>query len=174
YNAVRSLDQHAAIAPLGLSDPAAGQVRVEAMGHRHCGARHARRTAGRHDLRLELGAVFAPASTATADFFGDSVHVSTKSFVDTSILKRSAVSRVPRRDAYLEANASQMFGVILCRVVAIEHYALITDHASGSIGRRRVDASRVHRRLGAGHEEGAGLMHCVQTLEVDIAREHQT
>ena len=77
-----------ATAPLGLSDPAAGQVRVEAMGHRHCGARHARRAAGRDDLRLELGAMFAPASTPSVDFVGDSVHVSTKSFVDTSILKR--------------------------------------------------------------------------------------
>jgi hypothetical protein len=77
------------------------------MGHRHCGARNARRAAGCDDLRLELGAVFASAPTATADFVGDSVHVSTKSFVDTSILKRSEAIKVPRRDAYGEDGADR-------------------------------------------------------------------
>jgi hypothetical protein len=51
-------------------------------------------------LRLELGAVFAPTSTSTADFVGDSVHVSTKSFVDTSILKQAGAFKVPGPDAY--------------------------------------------------------------------------
>ena len=56
--------------------------------HRHCGNfPFARRAAGRYDLRLELSAVFVPASTATSLFVGCSVHVSIKSFVDPSILK---------------------------------------------------------------------------------------
>jgi hypothetical protein len=42
----------------------------------------------------------APASTASADFVGNSVHVSTKNLVDTSILKRSAAIKMPRQDAY--------------------------------------------------------------------------
>ena len=86
------------------------------MGHRHRRARYARPTAGRDDLRLELGAVFAPASTATADFVGDSVHVSTKSFVDTSILKRSAAIKVPRRDAY--ARSSEAKARLVCPAAA--------------------------------------------------------
>ena len=51
-------------------------------------------------MRFELGAVFAPASPASADFVGNSVHVSTKNLVDTSILKRSTAIKVPRQDAY--------------------------------------------------------------------------
>ena len=43
----------------------------------------------------------APASTASDDFVADSVHVSTKNLVDTSILKPSAAIKVPRLDAYL-------------------------------------------------------------------------
>ena len=94
--------QRPATTPLGIEDPTTCQVRVDAMGHRHRSARYARRVACRHDLRLELGAMRAPASTASADFVGDSVHVSTKNLVDTSILKRSAAIKVPRRDAYRE------------------------------------------------------------------------
>jgi hypothetical protein len=41
-----------------------------------------------------------PASTASADVVGNSVHVSTKDSVDTSILKRSAAFKVPRLRAY--------------------------------------------------------------------------
>jgi len=70
------------------------------VGYCHRSVGHARHAAGRDHLRLELGAVFAPASTATADFVGDSVHVSTKSFVDTSILKPAVAIKVPGPDAY--------------------------------------------------------------------------
>ena len=42
----------------------------------------------------------APASTASDDVVRNSVHVSTKNLVDTSILKRSVAIKVPRQDAY--------------------------------------------------------------------------
>src|SRR5665213_1824183 len=76
------------------------QVRVDAVGHRHRGTRYARPVACRHNLRLELGAMGAPAPAPSDDFVGDSVHVSTKNLVDTSILKPSATIKVPRQDAY--------------------------------------------------------------------------
>jgi prophage regulatory protein len=87
---------------LGIAHPAASQVRVDAIGHRHRSDRHTSRAAGSHHLRFELGAVFAPASPASADFVGNSVHVSTKSLVDTSILKRSTAIKLPRLDAYAQ------------------------------------------------------------------------
>ena len=72
------------------------------MGHRHCSNRYARRDAGRDDLRLELRAMCAPPSTPSADFVGNSVHMSTKNSVDTSIPKPSIAIKVPRRDAYVK------------------------------------------------------------------------
>ena len=42
----------------------------------------------------------ASASTPSAGFVGNSVHVSTKNVVDTSILKRSLSIKMPRPDAY--------------------------------------------------------------------------
>ena len=83
-----------------IVDPPASQVRVDAMGHCHRGDRHAWRIAGSDDLRLELGAVLAPTSTTIDDLLRCSVHVSIKSFVDTSILNRSDAIKVPRQDAY--------------------------------------------------------------------------
>jgi len=56
--------------------------------------------AARRRARLELGAMCTPAPAASDDFVGNSVHVSTKNPVDTSILKRSAAFKVPRVDAY--------------------------------------------------------------------------
>lgn len=44
----------------------------------------------------------ASASTASAGLVGNSVHVSAKNLVDTSILKRSVAIKVPRLDAYPE------------------------------------------------------------------------
>lgn len=74
-------------APLGIDHPAARQVRVDAVGHDQRSDRHTRRAACRDDLCLELGAVFASASAASADFVGNIVHVSSKNQVDTRLLQ---------------------------------------------------------------------------------------
>ena len=66
-------------AHLGGLQSAAQQVRVDAFGHRHCGHRQAGMPAGRHRVDLEFVAVQAPTPTTVGDWFGDSVHVSTKS-----------------------------------------------------------------------------------------------
>ena len=65
-----------------------------------------------------------------------------------------------------------MLGIFLGRVVAVEHHALIAEHTRSAVGGRRVHAPCVHRRLGTGDEEGAGLMHRVQASEVHIASIH--
>jgi hypothetical protein len=49
----------------------------------------------------------APASTASDDVVRNSVHVSTKNLVDTSILKPSAAIKVPRLDAYNSRDESR-------------------------------------------------------------------
>jgi len=71
-----------------------------------------------------------------------------------------------------EADAPQVLGILLGRVVAVEHHALVADDARGAIDGFRVHTPCVHAHLGAGDEERAGLMHRVQTLEVDVATIH--
>ena len=46
--------------------------------------------------------------------------------------------------------------IVLHRVEIINHDALIADHAAVAIGGTRVHPSRVHTRLVARDEEGAG------------------
>ena len=94
----------------GFSDPATGQVGIDAVGYCHRGVGHARHAAGRDDLRLELGAVFASAATAALDFVGDSVHVSTKNLVDTSILEGREPIKEPRPDAYSQMTSMRIIG----------------------------------------------------------------
>ena len=71
-----------------------------------------------------------------------------------------------------EPNAAQMFGIVLGDVEAVERNALIADHSSIPIGRRRIHPPRIHAALGAGNKEGAGLMHLVQPSEVQVAPVH--
>jgi len=72
----------------------------------------------------------------------------------------------------LEADAPQMLGVVLGRVEAVEHDALIADHATGVVRGVRVHPLRVHTCLGSRDKESAGLMHREQTLEVYVAPIH--
>ena len=72
----------------------------------------------------------------------------------------------------VEANAAQMIRVVFCRVEAVEHDALIADDSAGPVHGMRVHAPRIHVLLGAGDEEGSGLMHSVQPHEVQIAPVH--
>ncbi len=56
----------------------------------------------------------------------------------------------------LEADAPQMFGVILTGVVAAQGDGLVADYAGRAIRRRRVNAMGIHVRIGARDEEGPG------------------
>jgi len=66
----------------------------------------------------------------------------------------------------LESNAPQMLGILLGRIVAVEHRALVAEHTRGAVGGRRLHAPCVHGRLGPRDEEGAGLMQRIQAREV--------
>ena len=63
-------DRRTAAAPLGFHHPSSRQVRVDAVGHGDSGLGHAWHAAGRDHLRLELGAVGAPAAPAAEGFIG--------------------------------------------------------------------------------------------------------
>ena len=65
-----------------------------------------------------------------------------------------------------------MIGVMLLAVVTIEGDGLVADDPGRTIGRRRVKATRIEIRLGAGHEEGAGLMQDMEPFEVQIPAVH--
>lgn len=80
--------------------------------------------------------------------------------------QRLARLRIP------EADAPQMFRVVLRRVEAIEHDALVADHAGAAVRGGGVHPPRVHACLGSRDEERAGLMHRVQPLEVHVAAIH--
>src|SRR5207244_11113957 len=65
-----------------------------------------------------------------------------------------------------QTDATQLIGIMLLAVVAVESDGLVADDPGGAIGRRRVEATGVEIRFGAGHEEGAGLMQDVEPLEL--------
>ena len=64
---------------LCLVHPPTQQVGVDAVGHCHCGHRHARLRAGRQCIGLEIVTVHATPPATAGLLIGDSVHVSTKS-----------------------------------------------------------------------------------------------
>ncbi len=72
----------------------------------------------------------------------------------------------------LEADSPQMLRVMLRRLEAVEHDALVADHVAGAVGGGRVHPSRIHACLGAGDQEGASRVHRIQALEVHIASIH--
>ena len=76
------------------------------------------------------------------------------------------------RAGILEADASQVPGIILGGVEAIERDGLIADEAGVAVGRHPVHALRIHVGLGARDEEGAGLLRPVQPREIQIAAIH--
>jgi len=65
-----------------------------------------------------------------------------------------------------------MVGIMLLAVVPVEGDGLVADDPGGAIGRRRIEPAGVEIRLGAGHEEGAGLVQNVEPLEVQISTVH--
>ena len=76
------------------------------------------------------------------------------------------------RSGILEADAPQVRGVIPASLVAIERDGLIADDAGTTVGDCRIDTPCIQVRLGAGDEEGTGLLQGVQPLEVQIAAIH--
>ena len=72
----------------------------------------------------------------------------------------------------LESDATQLDGVVRAAGSAGQRHGLIADDARATIHRGRIDAPKLGVRLGAGHEEGVGLMHYVQPGEVEIAAIH--
>src|ERR1700737_2685096 len=71
-----------------------------------------------------------------------------------------------------QTDATQMVGIMLLAVVPVEGDGLVADDPGGAIGRRRVEPTSVEIRLGAGHEEGAGLVQDVEPLKVQIPTVH--
>ena len=65
-----------------------------------------------------------------------------------------------------------MIRVVLCRVEAVEHDALIADDSAGPVNRVRIHTTRIHVFFGACDEEGSRLMHCAQSCEVQIVPVH--
>src|SRR6185312_2896844 len=89
------------LCPFLRHDPAAYQVRIQAVGQGHRGHRYAGPSAGRHHLRLELGAMRPPSPSTDAAVLG-SVHVSTNNQVDTIILKPNPPGKMTSPAAYLD------------------------------------------------------------------------
>ena len=65
-----------------------------------------------------------------------------------------------------------MIGIVLPAVVAIEGDGLVADDPGSAVGRGRIDAMGAEIRLGAGNEEGSGLMQDVEPLEIQIPAVH--
>jgi hypothetical protein len=65
-----------------------------------------------------------------------------------------------------------MVGIMLLAVVPVEGDGLVADDPGGAIGRRRVEPTGVEIRLGARHEEGAGLVQDVEPLKIEIPTVH--
>ena len=141
------------------------------MGHRHCSNRYARRDAGRDELRLELRAMCAPASTPSADFVGNSVHVSTKNSVDTSILKRSVAIKVPRQDAYALSTEVYSFSALAWRTQQAKEFCSslwAAVHQRSSMLAASMPGSRsaspASRRGHRATRSGAREVHCARVV----------
>ena len=71
-----------------------------------------------------------------------------------------------------EADTPQMLGIILGDIKPIQRDHLIANHTGCAVGRRRVHAPGIHTALDPRDEVRAGLMHLVQSVEVQIAAIH--
>lgn len=71
-----------------------------------------------------------------------------------------------------EADAPQLFGIVLRDVETVEHDALIADDAGTSIDLHRVHPVRVHSSFGANYEERPRLMQREQATEIQITPIH--
>src|ERR1017187_1172035 len=72
----------------------------------------------------------------------------------------------------LKANAAQGCLEAVVRIESSEDDALVADQAGLAINRTRVAALHLEVRLTAGHEEAAGLVKTMETLEVQEATIH--
>ena len=72
----------------------------------------------------------------------------------------------------LEPDTAQVFGVVLRNVVTVQCDGLIADKTAAPVHLGRVNAPGVHVAFGAGHKEGAGLMHLEQACKVYVASVH--
>jgi len=71
-----------------------------------------------------------------------------------------------------EPDTAQVFGVVFGYVVPVQCNGLIADKTAAPVYLGRVHAPGVHVAFGAGHKEGAGLMHLKQACKVDVAAIH--
>jgi len=71
-----------------------------------------------------------------------------------------------------EADTPQVFGVVLGDIVPAQCNGLIADDAACPVHFGRVHAPGVHVAFGAGHKEGAGLMHLEKASKVQVASVH--
>jgi hypothetical protein len=69
----------------------------------------------------------------------------------------------------LEPDSVQVFGVVLGNVVPVQCDGFIADKAAAPVHLVRLNAPGVHVAFGAGHKEGAGLMHLEQASKVYVA-----
>ena len=76
------------------------------------------------------------------------------------------------RFGVFESDAPQVLGVLLGRVMAVEHHTLVADDACAAVDRIGVHAPSVHARFGSGDEECASLMHGIQASKVDVSTIH--
>jgi hypothetical protein len=72
----------------------------------------------------------------------------------------------------LEPDTSQVFGVVLRNVVTVQCDGLIADKTAAPVYLGRVHAPGVHVAFGAGHKEGACLMHLEKACKVQVASVH--
>src|SRR5690349_9850719 len=71
-----------------------------------------------------------------------------------------------------EADAPQVFGVMLGSVVAVQRDGLIANDAGRAVCGGGIDPMSIHVRFGAGDEEGSGQVQHMEPGEIDIAPIH--
>ena len=71
-----------------------------------------------------------------------------------------------------QADAPQVFGVMLAGVVTIQGDGLIAEDTGRTVCRGRIDPMGIHVRFGAGDEAGSGQMQHMEPGEIDIAPIH--
>ena len=71
-----------------------------------------------------------------------------------------------------ETDTTQLLGIILRDVVAVQDDTLIANDARAAADRHRVDPARIHATLGASYKKRPSLMQREQPTEIQIAPIH--
>jgi hypothetical protein len=71
-----------------------------------------------------------------------------------------------------EADALEVYGVVLARVMPVQRDRLIGDHARRTIGDRRIYPMSVEIGFGAGNEKSTCLVQPKQSGEIDVPTVH--